>query len=172
MSNRVGDVVHLDAPSMDSKVHEFEMWLEPNDRISFDLASMENVQNYNRKGCVAEYEGPGIALDWVDVEGPIYDSWPPESHRRIFGNLPLTQIAQGCERASRRNAPARWNAADGTPPRFALSRGRRDHGKVDGIWTVQPEHPNEEAERLLRPLLTRLFRRPVSDAQLRVMMGW
>ena len=24
----------------------------------------------------------------VEVEGPLYDSWPPPSHRRLFGNLP------------------------------------------------------------------------------------
>ena len=25
-----------------------------------------------------------IALDWLEIEGPIYDEWPPESHKRIF----------------------------------------------------------------------------------------
>src|SRR5262249_35502183 len=27
-------------------------------------------------------------VQWVEVEGPLYDSWPPPSHRRIFGDLP------------------------------------------------------------------------------------
>jgi hypothetical protein len=31
---------------------------------------------------------PGLSIDWVEVEGPINDTWPPESHRRIFGDLP------------------------------------------------------------------------------------
>src|SRR5262249_56333049 len=35
-----------------------------------------------------KYEGPGLAVQWVEVEGPLYDAWPPESHRRIFGDLP------------------------------------------------------------------------------------
>jgi hypothetical protein len=34
------------------------------------------------------YKGPGLAVHWVDVEGPLHDKWPPESHRRIFGDLP------------------------------------------------------------------------------------
>jgi hypothetical protein len=35
-----------------------------------------------------KYEGPGLAVQWVEVEGPLYDTWPPESHRRIFDDLP------------------------------------------------------------------------------------
>src|SRR5207244_397639 len=35
-----------------------------------------------------KYEGKGLAVHYVDVEGPLYDRWPPESHRRIFGDLP------------------------------------------------------------------------------------
>ena len=26
-------------------------------------------------------------MQWVDIEGPLHDSWPPPSHRRIFGDL-------------------------------------------------------------------------------------
>jgi hypothetical protein len=33
------------------------------------------------------YEGPGVAVQWVEVEGPLHESWPPPSHRRIFGEL-------------------------------------------------------------------------------------
>jgi len=25
-----------------------------------------------------------LALDWLEIEGPIYDEWPPDSHKRIF----------------------------------------------------------------------------------------
>jgi mono/diheme cytochrome c family protein len=34
------------------------------------------------------YKGPGLVLQWVEVEGPLMDSWPPASHRRIFGDMP------------------------------------------------------------------------------------
>ncbi|MBY0526747.1 MAG: DUF1592 domain-containing protein [Gemmataceae bacterium] len=33
------------------------------------------------------YKGPGLAVQWVDVDGPVHDSWPPSSHRRLFGDL-------------------------------------------------------------------------------------
>jgi hypothetical protein len=33
----------------------------------------------------ANYKGPGLAVQWVEVEGPIIPSWPPESRERLFG---------------------------------------------------------------------------------------
>ncbi len=27
---------------------------------------------------------PKLYLDWIELEGPIYDSWPPKSHRALF----------------------------------------------------------------------------------------
>ncbi|QDT15015.1 DUF1592 domain-containing protein [Alienimonas californiensis] len=32
---------------------------------------------------------PGWVLQWVDVEGPITDEWPPESYTALFGDLPF-----------------------------------------------------------------------------------
>ncbi|MDB5389488.1 MAG: hypothetical protein JWM11_5134, partial [Planctomycetaceae bacterium] len=34
------------------------------------------------------YTGSGLNIEWIEVEGPLHDFWPPESHRRIFGDLP------------------------------------------------------------------------------------
>ncbi|HEY2411391.1 MAG TPA: DUF1592 domain-containing protein [Pirellulaceae bacterium] len=30
---------------------------------------------------------PGLALEYVEVEGPLFDSWPPSGHQRLFGNI-------------------------------------------------------------------------------------
>jgi hypothetical protein len=38
---------------------------------------------------LAEYEGPGLAVDWVEVEGPLTETWPPASHTRLLGKLDL-----------------------------------------------------------------------------------
>src|SRR5262249_11237269 len=35
------------------------------------------------------YKGPGLAIEWVEVEGPLLDTWPPESHQRLLGQLDL-----------------------------------------------------------------------------------
>ena len=31
---------------------------------------------------------PGVAFNWLEIEGPIYNSWPPESFQKVFGNTP------------------------------------------------------------------------------------
>jgi hypothetical protein len=34
-------------------------------------------------------------VQWVDIEGPLIDAWPPDSHRRLLGDLPLVRVAGG-----------------------------------------------------------------------------
>jgi hypothetical protein len=43
--------------------------------------------------------------------------------------------------------------------------GLHDHGKVDGVWSVVSGDPPADARKLLKPFLTRAFRRPATDAQ-------
>ena len=31
-------------------------------------------------------------MDWLDIEGPLLDQWPPASHRRLFGDLPFVPL--------------------------------------------------------------------------------
>jgi hypothetical protein len=35
-------------------------------------------------------EHPGLALQTAEVEGPLWPEWPPESYRRLFGDLELS----------------------------------------------------------------------------------
>lgn len=32
---------------------------------------------------------PGLALNWLELEGPLHEEWPPQSYRVIFGDLPF-----------------------------------------------------------------------------------
>ncbi|MEM9157986.1 MAG: DUF1587 domain-containing protein, partial [Verrucomicrobiota bacterium] len=32
---------------------------------------------------------PGFALNWLEVEGPLHEQWPPESYQSLFGELPF-----------------------------------------------------------------------------------
>ena len=40
------------------------------------------------KGGPAQYKGPGLAMEWVELEGPL-DAWPPAGYQRLFGDVPL-----------------------------------------------------------------------------------
>ena len=76
-----------DAPSLKPKVHEFSIWLNPGERISFHAMTLPSsgAHNWPSHNGVATYAGPGVAYDWFEVTGPMNDQWPPASQRSLFG---------------------------------------------------------------------------------------
>ncbi len=47
---------------------------------------------------LAEQDGqPGVVYRWMEVEGPLYDVWPPRGHKLLFGDLPVRKTKQGLE---------------------------------------------------------------------------
>jgi hypothetical protein len=83
---------YYDAPSLEPKVHEFVTWLNLDETLGFNAASLAHSVNYSRKGRAMAFAGPGVACDWLDVEGPINDVWPPLGHRLLFGDLPIVEF--------------------------------------------------------------------------------
>ena len=83
---------YFDAPSLEPTTHEFTVWLTPDDKISFHAMTLPSgaALNSGVNNGVADYEGPGIAYDWFEVEGPLDPAWPPESQRRLFGDTPMS----------------------------------------------------------------------------------
>jgi hypothetical protein len=80
-------VGYFDAPAGKPSVVEFVESLEPRSTIRIHPYGLAHATEVHKIGA-DQYQGPGLAVQWVDVEGPLHDTWPPESHRRIFGNLP------------------------------------------------------------------------------------
>lgn len=145
---------YFDAPSLESREHELVTWLNHNELIGFNTASLAPVANYNRKGRAMAFTGPGIACDWLDVEGPLHEVWPPVSHRVLFGELPLVEFK-----------------ADTRPPvrppvrkKVRQLSGQNRPDPETGLFTVQSDQPLVDADRLLASFLPKAFRRPVSDA--------
>lgn len=146
-----GVIGFFDAPSIDSTVHEVEAWLEPGDSLFFNTSSLEHVRIYGREGGAAKYEGPGIAIDWLEVEGPLNARWPSAGHTALFGDLPVAKLEK---------------LQDGSTAPDRNSQGNpKEHGPVDGVWTVTSQDPKADARRLLKSFLPRAFRRPVADEQ-------
>jgi hypothetical protein len=146
---------YYDAPSLHPQLHELETWLNFKDTIGFNTASLAPVANYSRKGRAMAFTGPGIACDWLDVEGPVHEVWPPPSHRLLFGDLPL----------------AAFKAADRPGVRPPLRRSIRQETQAPnrpdpdgGLWTVDSADPPKDADRLLASFLPKAFRRPVAAA--------
>ena len=79
-------VNYFDAPPGEPRVIEFLDHMEPRTSISILPYGLASSQTVHKTGADA-WEGPGLAIDWIDVEGPLNATWPPESHRRLFGDL-------------------------------------------------------------------------------------
>lgn len=80
-------VGYFDAPADKPAVVEFVDHLEARSTIRIHPYGLAGAQTVHKIGA-DKYEGAGLAVQFVEVEGPIHESWPPESHRRIFGDLP------------------------------------------------------------------------------------
>jgi mono/diheme cytochrome c family protein len=145
---------YFDAASLEPRVHELTVPLVAGRPPMFDVASLA----WRRDG--SRDHRPGIAIDWFEVEGPLHDQWPPESHRRLFGELPIRPF----DPATGGRPPAR------RPISFAVwawPRGRDvPPGELDRpVESVASDAPAADATRLLAAFLPRAFRRPVSDEE-------
>jgi hypothetical protein len=143
-------VDYFDAPSLLPTEHGLTVWLNHNEIFGFNAASLAPVANYSRKGRAMAFTGPGIAVDWLDVEGPIHEVWPPRAHRLLFGEL---QLVEGKELSK--------------PPRRKVVRqigaGQNRPNPSQGLWTVHSDEPLQDADRLLGDFLPKAFRRPVEE---------
>ena len=149
------------APSLESREHEFTSWLDPREQLVFDPISVHSrfLGDFKvRGGVTRDYQGAGVAVDWFEVEGPVFASWPPESHRRLFGDLPIAALPAGSTAVPphRNVAPAQYSTCVPAPPRdFPKEEQKRP------LETVQSSDPNSDARRLLADFLPRALRRPV-----------
>jgi len=80
-------VGYFDVPADKPTVIEFVDDFEARNHIRIHPYGLASAQAVNKIGA-DQYEGPGLAVQWVEFEGPLHERWPPESHRRIFGDLP------------------------------------------------------------------------------------
>jgi mono/diheme cytochrome c family protein len=97
--------------------------------------------NYNEKGLAlwghdaGTYPGRGIAIEYIEVEGPLVKSWPPPSVAKLFGDLPVKPIE-----------PAKADR----------------HGPA---YTIVAGDARAAAEKCLRDFVSRAFRRPATPAE-------
>jgi mono/diheme cytochrome c family protein len=80
---------YFNAPSLKPTTHEFKVWLNPGERVSFHVMTLpgNGAPGGGFSQGVLDYDGPGVAYDWFEVEGPLIEQWPPESQRRLFGDI-------------------------------------------------------------------------------------
>ena len=103
---------------------------------------------------------PGIAFQWLEVEGPLPDPNAVAGYRLIFGDLPMRRLEKG-----QTGGVALQIATPPPPPDPGAGfRGRFGPRTQDVAVEIVSEHPREDAERLIRVFLARAYRRPVEEA--------
>ncbi len=134
-----------------------------------------------------DYRGHGIAVDWFEIEGPFADescariggtlppseedesrrqdaantqSWPSESYRRMFGDLPMRQWTE----QSGLRPPEPLNRPDLT----ANKRGLREAFQLPPeMMMVASQQPHVDAERLLRSFMKRAYRSTPEESEIK-----
>lgn len=86
------------------------------------------------------FTGSGLALQWVEVEGPLSETWPPPSVKKLFGDTPVTQLEK---------------------PKRVQIRGR--NGQIG--YEITPDDPKASARPLVESFATRAFRRPLESGE-------
>jgi hypothetical protein len=91
-------VDYFAVPADKPTVIEFEEILEPKNTIRIVADGLPAKPPDVEKVGSDKYGGPGLVVQWVEIEGPLLDSWPPKSHRQIFGEMKQTQVAENPKR--------------------------------------------------------------------------
>lgn len=163
----------VDLPPNQPAEREITAWLTrgggmmhgTDDHLRLIAASCENFRDYaygkNKDVLGPMSFAPGVAVQWVEIEGPLYDSWPPASHQTLFGQLPVKQWTEEC------GVP--------TPTQQVWPRGNPysmpkdiygERGQYRPVVYVESKEPLRDAEQLLRRFLPRALRRPVTQTEI------
>ncbi|WP_182865507.1 DUF1592 domain-containing protein [Rhodopirellula sp. JC639] len=119
---------------------EFETWIEPRYMLAIEPYGIHDPGRYKRDS-IDQYNGPGLAIGEVTVEGPLVDQYPSPGHHLIFDGLDRIEI----------------------PP-----RNPRDRSKPWYVpkFSIEPSDPVAAATTSLRRVAEATLRRPVSDDDL------
>jgi|UniRef100_UPI003783456E hypothetical protein len=85
-------VGYYSVPQDKPTVIEFTEQLEPENRIRILAEGLPATPPQVEKVGAENYKGPGLVVQWVDIEGPLLESWPPPSHRALFGDLKQERV--------------------------------------------------------------------------------
>lgn len=158
----------------DGAVVEFIAWQHQDELLEFFCDTLDD-RNFDRKKPQSPYQGDGIAVEWFEIEGPFPDekckeglepdAWPPESYRRLFGDLKMTPWTKD----SGLHQPEMLHLPDWT----ANKRGLREaFQNPAGMMMVVSEEPDQDAERLLRRFMKQAFRRSPEESEIQRCLGF
>jgi hypothetical protein len=147
---------YFDAPCEEPGVVELEHDFGPGDTII--IAPYKINQGRGERG-YSEYppkpwrepDGLALCVQWVEVEGPIFEAWPPLGQRQMFGDVPLKKFKD--------------------LPKETRALGELENLRQSDKLTPVSADPQADAKKLLASFLARAFRRPVTDSDIEPYLG-
>ena len=121
---------------------ELEAWMDDKYMVEITPWGISDEDNEIRKNGVDSYEGPGLAINQVELEGPLQAEFPSRGHRLIFDGLNRQEI----EPPNPNTKLKSWYV-----PKFE----------------IVTQDPSRDATRVLIRVATAAFRRPVSGPEIK-----
>ena len=146
----------FDAPADSAQVFEMETTFLRDESITitpYRLNDMRRQRGLSQYPPADGSKPTGIALGilWVEVEGPLVETWPPAGHQLLFGDVPLVPFK--------------------SLPEGVVTPGYMQQLRESETLTPSSAQPEKDAKLLLQSFLTRVFRRPVSDDDVAPYLG-
>lgn len=102
---------------------------------------------------------PGYAVQWLEVDGPLYEESTGAGYRLLFGDLPLRRLEPGARGVMLETVPA-------PPPPDAPRRpGPPSFRLAEVPVEVDAPDPGRDGERLVRRFTARAYRRPIREEE-------
>lgn len=143
-----------EAPS----IHEFTAFIRRGDQLQLWFETLDD-RNKGRQRPMNEYVAPGVAVDWIEIEGPHFSHWPPASYEALFGELPMEPWTPG----TGLREPTLPLIIDGVGKR--AKRVQAKPKKFTAMHVVS-QQPHDDARQLIVDFARRVFRRPVDPSEL------
>jgi len=147
-------------------VQEVEVLLNPAEVIQTDAMRLfrtrVNGSEEEYVNPLAQPDGmPGVAFQWLEIEGPLADEKADAGYRLMFGDLPMRRL----ENTEAGGVKVQVVAPPPPPGDAGGFRARFGPRTQDVAVEVSSQNPREDARRLIRNFLGRAYRRPVEEAQ-------
>ena len=71
---------------------ELTTWIDKNYMVEITTQGLHDPEYLIKKSGIANYQGPGLAITSVEIEGPIMEEFPTRGHRLIFDGLERREI--------------------------------------------------------------------------------
>lgn len=148
-------------------VCELDLWLLAGEQLLPDAARLLRAKASAslRNNPFAQRDGqPGIAHQWMEVEGPLYDDSSLAGYRLLFGDLPLVRLDDLSPMGTTLDVFSIKTHGKGG------AGGRRDKPVKRVKVEVVSADPQADAERLLRAFMRRAYRRPVVQEDVQIFL--